>query len=81
MFIVRALDSPYVWGLAGLAIGLVFGVTSISVWMLALGLGLFVLYLRVHGTARHQTETYLFAGGPAFLISWLIGFIIRSFVF
>ena len=77
----RILDSPLSWAVAGFGIGLGLAVNSGSVWLLAAGLGLFVLYLRAHGDADETTETLLFAAGPTFIVAWLVGFIVHSLVF
>ena len=57
------------------------GVAAASMWLLAIGLGVFLLYLRLHGPARELTEGWLFAAGPAFVMSWLLGFVVRGLVF
>ena len=81
MSILTVIDSPLSWAVGGFAIGLGLGVNSASVWLLAVGLGGFVLYLRLHGPARRETETRVFAAGPAFMLSWLVGFVVHGLVF
>ena len=81
MSILTVIDSPLSWAVGGFAIGLGLGVTSPSVWLLAVGLGGFVLYLKLHGPTRRETETRLFAAGPAFMLSWLVGFVVHGLVF
>ena len=81
MSLPRIVDSPYAWGLAGFVIGLLLGVTAVSVWLLTIGFGAFIVYLRLHGPARHETEGWLFAGGPTFMMSWVLGFIVRGVAF
>ena len=76
----RYIDTPFSWGIAGFAIGAALGVNLLSVWLLAIGLGLFIGYLRLHGPSRDSTEGWLFAAGPAFMMSWVLGFIVRSLV-
>ncbi len=77
----RLKDSPVPWAAAGFVIGLALGVNAASVWLMAIGLGAFVLYLRVHGSAQPRTEGGLFAAGPAFIASWLVGFVIHGIAF
>ena len=81
MSILRFIDSPVSWAIVGFGIGLGLGVTSASVWLLAIGLGAFVLYLRLHGRAREETEGRLFTGGAAFMMSWLVGFAVHGIAF
>jgi hypothetical protein len=81
MELPRIVDSPFAWAAVGFVIGLALGVTAASVWLLAIGLGAYVLYLKYHGPAEHATEGWLFAAGPAFMMSWLAGFIVRGIVF
>ena len=64
----------------GFAIGLALGVNTISVWLVAIGLGLFVAYLSLHGPARRETEGALFASGGVFIIAWIAGFVVRGLV-
>lgn len=124
---VRWLDSPFAWAVAGFAIGLGLGVTQVSAWLVAAGLGLFVLYLRLHGLPmprkseeeaegaeavsaapgqreasetteegllsrlvgpvstqagrREISEGWLFAGGPAFILGWIVGFVVHGLIF
>ena len=81
MSVTRFIDSPFSWGVAGFVIGLALGVTTISVWLVAIGLGAFLLYLRLHGPTESSTEGFLFAAGPVFMMSWVLGFIVRSLTF
>jgi hypothetical protein len=76
--ILKIIDSPFAWGAAGFVIGAALGVTTLSVWLVAIGLGAFLLYLRLHGPAEYQTEGRLFAAGPAYIVSWMLGFIVRG---
>lgn len=78
---LHLLDSPFSWAAAGLAIGFAFGVNSASVWLLAIGLGGFVAYLWRHGDAQGEDEGKLFAGAPAFILSWMVGFVIHGLLF
>ena len=80
MAILRRLDSWVTWGVVGFAIGMALGVNTISVWLVAIGLGVFIAYLALHGPARRETEGSLFASGGVFMIAWMIGFIARGLV-
>ena len=57
-------DSPFSWAAVGCIIGLILGVTTLSVVLLSVGLGAFLLYLRLSGPAQHETEGKLFIIGP-----------------
>jgi len=76
----QILDSPASWAVAGFAIGIGFGVNTPSVWLLAIGLGGFLAYLRLHGPARPETEGRLFAAGPTFILAWVAGFVVHGLV-
>mgnify|MGYP004364793567 CR=1 FL=1 len=78
---IRIIDSPISWALAGLAIGMALGVNSVSVWLVAIGLGLYVVYLKAHGPANQKTEGNLVSAGPAFMMAWLVGFVIHGLAF
>lgn len=78
---LQLIDSPISWAIAGFAIGLGLGVTLASVWLVAIGLAAFVLYLRLHGQARIKTEGRLFAGAGVFMMAWLVGFVVHGLVF
>ena len=80
MEIQRITDSPILWGAVGLVIGAALGVTTLSVWLMAIGLGGHLLYLKLRGPAQHKTEGMLFAGGPAFMMAWVLGFIARGLI-
>lgn len=80
MAILRYIDSPLPWALAGFAIGAALGVNFISVALVALGLGAFVLYLFLHGPAKPDTEGKLFAAAPVFIVAWMVGFIVHNLV-
>ena len=77
----RYLDNPIIWALAGFVLGSVLGVILVSVILLAIGLGLFIVYLRAHGEAEDSRETMLFSSGPIFIIAWMAGFVVHSLVF
>ena len=48
---LKRLDSGITWGVVGAAIGLALGVNQISVILVAVGLGLFLVYVHLHGPA------------------------------
>ena len=75
---IRLVDSPLPWAVVGFAIGAALGVTTLSVWLVAIGLGVFLIYLWLHGAARQRTEGWLFASGPVFMMAWLAGFVVRE---
>ena len=130
MSLIRRLDSWITWGVAGVAIGLGLGVNTLSVVLVAAGLGGFIVYLALHGEAGSVTkatelletvrkekdeanagrqheivkklrdresnlaeelaklrqswekkEGSLFAAGGVFMMSWLLGFVVRGLVF
>ena len=54
MEIQRITDSPFLWGAAGLIIGVALGVTTISAWIVAIGLGGHLLYLKFRGPAPER---------------------------
>ena len=81
MSLPQIIDSPASWAIAGFAIGFALGVNFPSVLLVAIGLGLFVVYLRVHGPAKQETESRLFAGGPTFVVAWLVGFVLHGIAF
>ena len=79
--LLTLIDSPAIWAVAGFAIGAGLGVTTLSVWLLAIGLGAFVAYLVLHGRPRPDTEGRLFAGGPTFTMAWVVGFVVHGLAF
>ena len=70
--------SPIIWAIVGLLIGFMLGVTTISTWFVAIGLGGFLVYLRLHGKSRSESEGWLFSSGPVFLMSWVFGLVVRG---
>ena len=76
--VLRKLDSWITWGIIGFIIGLALGVNDLSVWLLAVGLGLFIVYLALHGPARRESEGSLFAAGGVFMMAWMAGFMLRG---
>ena len=78
MEISRIIDSPFTWAAVGFIVGLALGATTLSVWILAGGFGGYLIFLKTRGPAKHATEGWLFAAGPAFMMSWMLGFIVRG---
>ncbi len=81
MAILEYIDNPIPWAIVGFIIGAALGVNFISVALVAVGLGAFVLYLFLHGPARRETEGKLFAAGPVFIVAWMVGFVAHNLVF
>ena len=73
-------DSPFSWAAVWCIIGLILGVTTLSVVLLSVGLGAFLLYLRLSGPAQHETEGKLFIIGPDFMMAWVAGFVVRGLI-
>ena len=78
MQIIRYIDTPFSWAVAGFVIGAALGVSFASVALVAVGLGAFVAYLHLHGAVRRESEGRLFAGGPAFVLGWMAGFVVNG---
>jgi uncharacterized membrane protein YGL010W len=77
----RIVDSALPWALAGFFIGFGLGVNTASMWLVVAGLVLFAVYLWRHGKAQAPTECRLFAGGPAFIVAWIVGFVVHGLAF
>ncbi len=75
---LKKLDSWITWGIVGFVIGIALGVNDLSVWLVAIGLGVFIAYLTLHGPAKRETEGSLFAAGGVFMMAWMAGFIARG---
>ena len=78
MTVLGYIDSPIPWAIAGFIIGLALGVNFISVSLVAVGLGAFILYVFLHGPARRETEGKLFAACPVFIVAWMVGFVVHG---
>ena len=50
-------------------------------WLVAIGLGAFLVYLSMHGPAKRETEGSLFASGGVFMMGWIVGFVVNGLVF
>lgn len=79
--LLRIVDTPLSWAIAGFAIGVGLGVNTASAWLLTAGLAGFLVYLGVHGEAKQETEGWLFASAPAFILAWIAGFIVNGLAF
>ncbi len=71
---------PYIWGGFALLNGLVFAAQSISVWIVAILMLLFLAFLKIQGEAQQSTEGKIFAGGPLIMVGWIIGFSVRGII-
>lgn len=78
--ILRIIDSPLPWAIAGGAMGFALGVTTLSVWLLVAGLIGYLVYLALHREARESSEGRLAAAGPALMLAWMLGFILKDLV-
>ena len=81
MSLIKKLDSWITWGIIGVVIGVSLGVNTASVWLVAIGLGAFLVYLSMHGPAKRETEGSLFASGGVFMMGWIVGFVVNGLVF
>ena len=81
MSLIKKLDSWITWGIIGVVIGVSLGVNTASVWLVAIGLGAFLVYLLMHGPAKRETEGSLFASGGVFMMGWIVGFVVNGLVF
>ena len=75
---INLVDSPLIWAIVGLAIGIILGVNNLSMWLITAGLAMFPVYLILHGKAEGKTEGRLFSAGGIFMMSWVIGFIVHG---
>ncbi len=73
----RIADSPITWTILGVALGLGLGVNSIAPWLIVLGLAAWGGNMLRRDPA-HPAEDERVLGGPAFLLAWTIGFVIRG---
>ena len=76
--LIRIVDSPAPWAIGGLILGLALGVTTISVWILCAAFGGYIAYFKLHGDPKDETEWLLVAAGPALLVAWVVGFMIKG---
>ena len=78
MSVYGVLRIPYIWGLVGLIVGAVLGANDLSVWLIAIFMIAFLVFMKVTGPAQKGGEGRLFAGGSLLMIGWMLGFSIRS---
>ena len=78
--ILRIIDSPLPWAIAGVVIGFALGVPTTSSWLVVAGLAGYLVYLGLHRDARESTEGNLVASGPVFMLAWILGFYIKDLV-
>jgi hypothetical protein len=70
MSVYGVLRIPYIWGLVGLIVG--------AVWLIAIFMIAFLVFMKLTGPAQKGGEGSLFAGGSLLMIGWILGFSIRS---
>lgn len=78
MSFLNVLKIPFVWGFFGLAVGAIFGAEGVSVWIIAVMLSAFLLFMKFSGPARDDGEGSLFAGGGLLMVAWIVGFMLRG---
>ncbi len=76
----RIVESPFAWAAAGFAIGLGLAAATASSWAIAIGVVAFIAFLWQLGPARPRTEGKVFAAGPALLMGWVLGFVVRGLI-
>ena len=62
----------------GLIVGAVLGANDLSVWLIAILMIAFLVFMKLTGPAQKGGEGSLFAGGSLLMIGWILGFSIRS---
>ena len=78
MSVYGVLRIPYIWGLVGLIVGAVLGANDLSVWLIAILMIAFLVFMKLTGPAQKGGEGSLIAGGSLLMIGWILGFSIRS---
>ena len=78
MSLVTILRIPFIWGLFGLFIGAILGANDLAIWLVAILLISFLVFMKFSGPAKDDGEGSLFAGGSAIMLAWIVGFIIRG---
>lgn len=73
-------DWPLTWGVAGFVLGIGLGVTTLSAWIMTLGLLAFLANMYRHKKVG-KFEGRLFATAPFLIMGWVLGFVIRGIFF
>ena len=76
--VINILKLPYIWGGVGVLLGAGLGANDLSIWILAIGLGLFFFTMKMTGPAQEGKEGKLFAGGSLLMLGWILAFSIRG---
>ena len=78
MSLVTILRIPFIWGFIGLVIGAILGANDLAIWLVAILLISFLVFMKFSGPAKDDGEGSLFAGGSVIMLAWIVGFIIRG---
>ena len=81
MFVITILKIPFVWAAAGFLVGVALGVNNISVWLIAALLLAFLAVVKISGPAREEGEGFLFSGGSALMLAWILGCAVKGIIF
>ena len=81
MFVITILKIPFFWAAAGFLVGVVLGVNNISVCLIAALLLAFLVVVKSSGPAREESEGFLFSGGSALMLAWILGFAVKGIIF
>ena len=73
------LDWPGSWAFVGLILGLALAVSIASAWLITLAFIGYLVNLNRHKTVG-KDEGWLFSTGPALMMAWILGFVIRGIV-
>ena len=76
----RYIYSTFTWASIGFIVGLALGVSTISVWILAIGFFVFLIWLNYLGPANDDNESWRFSAAPAFMMSWILGILANSLI-
>jgi hypothetical protein len=60
-------------------LGLALGVTTLSIWLVTLGLVAHLVNMNRHAAGRR--EGWLFATGPSLMMAWVLGYVVRGIAF
>ena len=81
MFLLTILKIPFFWAAVGFIAGVGLGVNDISVWLIAILLLAFLAVVKISGHANEKSEGFLFSGGSALMLAWILGFAVRGIMF